>query len=746
MKQMKSCRLKIITANIVNDIDSPEIHYVSQNTIMNFNNNEKKPEIKKTPTDEEIQKTNNTTSNTLATIDLQTKKVTEQIEIKNGNQNKNINNNELYVLSKNNNNTNNDPQSTINLYFKNYPYEIKTKKKELKNTNKYLFKNRAKNNYKTEKTLKSSNKSLSKNKKRHNTLNYSKKLNKSLNNISSENNKSVQNNNNQNKENFSPLNEGNSNNNLNNSNPKDLLKLSIKTANDTQLNKINITPKDEINNTSLINNTPTSQVNGVVTWKVIEKFDNFEDNYDYKDKIEELLMQECQLIKQKDQIIQHFEQKLKPLRELNEKYLDDNNEELNREDELKGEYIVLKNQYEKLFNQLNNLKQEKFYPENYEIKTKINTTYQEIFNKKQREIENQNKILIDLLKNGEFLFVTKPVKYENLSEEEFSDIALMIRGILYANHIFDYEKLINIIWKHDKPVQTIYFLVNEFMNFSELTKQSDRNKLINVFYSFCQKFYYISKKDFASLLEKKLGVIIQYNRFLYINKIHNFYSKKIKRLIKFLKFSDEFSTGVIQYSKLLLGLETVGIENQENFKDFKEFLIFCMKRKRNIILLQKNQTEETEKNLNDVPNENKSTEEKTNENECDIYNLFYENLSDFYYEFKARNIFDYYSVIRKYMAENEISSAKILFKPLLIKENIFSVNNKDYVDIIVLNKYLKLIGIIKKKQRIFFPTYEDELVDVNWLVDDIDNLSNNYVQQSPEIIKQSAEKFINEII
>ena len=98
------------------------------------------------------------------------------------------------------------------------------------------------------------------------------------------------------------------------------------------------------------------------------------------------------------------------------------------------------------------------------------------------------------------------------------------------------------------------------------------------------------------------------------------------------------------------------------------------------------------------------------------------------------------------MAENEISSAKILFKPLMIKENIFSMNNKDYVDIIVLNKYLKLIGIISKKQRIFFPTYEDELVDMNLLVDDIDNLSNNYVEQSPETIKKSAEKFINEII
>ena len=745
---MKACRLKIITANIINDIDFPEIHYVSQNIITYFNNiekNDNKSEIKNTPTEEETQKTNNTTSYTLATTEQQLKKVTEKIEIKNENKNQNINNNELYTISKNNKNTNNDPQSTINLYFKNYPYDIKTKKKDLKNTNKYLFKNRVKHNTITEKINKKSNKSISKNKTKNNNFNFTKKLSKSSNNISCENNKSNKNNN-KNNENSPPL----INNNLNNSNQKDLLKLSTKTSNDIQINNINITSKDGINNTSLINNIPSSQVNGVVTWKVIEKFDNLDDNYDYKDKIEELLSQECQLIKQKDQIIQHFEQKLKPLRELNEKLIEDNNEELNREDELKGEYIIFKNQYEKLFNQLNSLKQEKFYPKNYEIKTPINTTYQEIFDIKQKEIENENKNLIDLLKNGEFLIVTKPVKYDNLSNEEFTDIALMIRGILYSYHIFDYNKLINIIWKHDKPVQTIYFLVNEFMNFSKLTKKIDRDKLINFFYSFCQKFHYISKKNFTSLLEKKLGVIIQYNRFLYFNKILNFYRRKIRRLVKYLKSKDEFFTGITQYLQLLSGLEYVGInveeERVENFKDFKEFLIYCMKRNKNITLPQKKQIENTDQSLNNIPNENKSKEKEINENIYDIYNLYYGNLIDFNNEFKANSIYDYFTVIRRYMKENEISSAKVLFKPLMIKENIFSLDNKDYIDIIVLNKYLKLIGIINKKQRLFFPTYEDELVDMNLLINDIDDLSKNYVEPTPEEIKENVEKFIDEII
>ena len=58
-----------------------------------------------------------------------------------------------------------------------------------------------------------------------------------------------------------------------------------------------------------------------------------EQNIDYNNLINDLLETEYKLVQEKQNIINAYEQKLKPLRELNDKLLEENNEELDRQDE-----------------------------------------------------------------------------------------------------------------------------------------------------------------------------------------------------------------------------------------------------------------------------------------------------------------------------------------------------------------------------------------------------------------------------
>ena len=761
---MKKCRLKIITANIINDIDTPQIHYVSQNYPINVNklfneinndyNNNNFLKTKETtannytPIDDDIKFLHNQTEIQNLILNEQDeqyiKKIKENLEINDNNnfkQNYNIDINDLFTISNNNI----YQQKNVNKNTKNYPHDIKTKKNQLlRNGNQLLFKNRTKNYIKTDKSTsnnKIKNKSNSRNKSKT-FNNSSKKPNKTSTHINAKKNSC-----NLNKK-IIKATKNNLNENQKPEKEKKKFKLSSKTNKNIQTknnnnnnnnSNNNILPKNNSNNNSLLNNSNSSQFEFAL--EVKEKCDNTNNILNYKERIEELLFQEYQLNTQKEQIKQQFEEKLKPLREINKKLLEENNEELSIVDELQGEYIVLKNQYENLLNQLNKNKSSV----NNNMNNNVQKIYKEDFSKKQIEIDNNYKLLEDCLKNGDILLITKPINYEILSDNEIKNISLMIRGFLYDFHLYQYEKLINIIWKNDKPIQIIYFLVKEFMEFFKLNKRCDRNKLINYFYTICQNYTFISKENFIVLLQNKIGIINKYNRFLYFNKLNNLYKNELSKLHEYLSTKDVFNIGIVQYNKFILGLEKVGIDINKKMDDMHEdseeifeFLIFCMKRDRNILLQHNN---------NFVNNNYNDKEENSNKNDtCEIYNLFYGNLIDFENEYNDDNIDDYIYTIRNYMKAKEISSAKILFDPLLIKENIISLNNIEYVDTIVLNKYLRNIDIINQKEKIYFPTYEDELVDINQLISDIDNQIQQNIKQSPQSIKKKATDFINEIL
>ena len=86
------------------------------------------------------------------------------------------------------------------------------------------------------------------------------------------------------------------------------------------------------------------------------------------------------------------EEKIKSLRELNNKLINEKAFVLNREDELNGELILLRNQYENLFRI---------------FKQKFNSS-ENAFNINQKEIEENSKKLNNELKNCELILIIRP--------------------------------------------------------------------------------------------------------------------------------------------------------------------------------------------------------------------------------------------------------------------------------------------------------------------------------------------------
>ena len=95
------------------------------------------------------------------------------------------------------------------------------------------------------------------------------------------------------------------------------------------------------------------------------------------------------------------------------------------------------------------------------------------------------------LKNGELILITEPKKIIKISKKENKYITYLLRGIFFSHHLLDTDKIVDLIWKSDKKIQTIYFLVTELINLFNLNKENDQNILINYIYSFCRKSTYM---------------------------------------------------------------------------------------------------------------------------------------------------------------------------------------------------------------------------------------------------------------
>ena len=130
-----------------------------------------------------------------------------------------------------------------------------------------------------------------------------------------------------------------------------------------------------------------------------------------------------------------------------------------------------------------------------------------------------------------------------------------------------------------------------------------------------------------------------------------------------------------------------------------------------------------------------------------IYDLYYESLQDFIDGYYYNNISNPYYLIRNYMTENDIISVEKILRPILIPKYLIKINSKDYIDNIILNKYLRIKGIIKKDDKILVDTFEEELVDINKFIDDIyeRGIEEDKQKLDYEELKNKAENLIDEI-
>ena len=767
---MIKCRLKIIASNIINDIDTPEIKYISKNENMkiSYDNDE---EINQNEMNEldEINYNNNLENNKHNNINkldnLQQIDELINIELANYNKiennnskindNKNIDSNELYTISNqhiyddNYYSANISNYNTISNFYKqesksNSFHMNDSKRNESNLSLKYIFRKREHKNYrnrsfsnkfsddkkekkynlikdifKTHPVNYTNMKILSKNKEKNkvgNILNIN--INKSfcINNNIKINHKNIT------QKNLSK-NKSQKKGSGKNSKTKKQIKLEQIKEYKNVMKKVKPLKFSKRTNKNKSLNDIT---NASVAWYYVENNDmNNEQGKNYKILIDELRVKEMDLIQEKEKIIQTYEEKLKPLRELNSKLINENSEELNKEDELRGELVILKNQYERLIKTNKNKNSKK---DNNII---MNNNKGLDDNNKEKIIEQEINYLNEKLNKGEILLITNPPYEIKISEQEDKNMVLMLKGLFYSIHIRDTDRIVDLVWKSDKQIQTIYFLVNEIMKLFNL-KNSEKNLLINFFYSFCKKYKYIDINEFKKEFKEKIGDIPLYNNKIYISKLLNFNGTKMIELIKLMKEKDTFNLGFLTLDQVnaLLNNLCLSFDSEKDFNDIYEFIVITMKKDRSFNLFDDNDTN----NINEQENTIKFS----------LFDLFYQSLIDLIEEFDYNIIYNPFDSIRNYLQKNEINNAELLLKPLLNNKYIIKINNKEYFDIEILNKYLRKLGIIQLNEAIYINCYEEELVDKNKFIDDINDY-NETKETDLNKLNQNVNDLINGI-
>ena len=209
-----------------------------------------------------------------------------------------------------------------------------------------------------------------------------------------------------------------------------------------------------------------------------------------------------------------------------------------------------------------------------------------------------------------------------------------------------------------------------------------------------------------------------------------------------MKNKDVYNIGIIKYDHFISFLFDSGLyfnsKQDQDSQEYLEFLIYCMKKNRTLEL------KKYKKQIN-----RKNTKEDDNyEIRYSLFDLYYGSLIDFLDEYNSKVVENPFKRIRLYMKNNNIINAEVIIRPLFIKKNILKINNVEYIDIILLNKYLRLIGIISNEEKISVITFEEELIDKNKFINDIYDydIKNDEEERSPEKIKQKADDFIDEIL
>ena len=533
--------------------------------------------------------------------------------------------------------------------------------------------------------------------------------------------------------------------------------------------------------------------------------------YDYKKKIKELLNEEPKKIEDRDNILKENKPKIDNLMKENEKLNYEVGFEINREDELRGEIIILKNQYEILFNELG--KEEKKLKQYQDI-IKHKSDHEKIIINKQNEIINYYNNLNECLSNGDILLVSKPdiydrftylniknieenniIKNENNNEVNNNDInkennnemalnnnlelvneinnndeidnyihydiiTLLLKGYFINMNIKNIEELINKIWIYENPLQTfeslteeILIIIDNYINDSNSTfnNEHNRNIIMNYMYSFCNCYNYMSKNEFISIFNDKLGYFIEFNEYYLMSKLYKYCNGKLSEFVKIIKDLDIKKKGKINIQELIKALREkkiiinnkynnnlnqineLNLIEQNDIIDIMQLIIIEMKK--NIIISNDNFNND---------NKDNNTERKQNDSKrkINIYELYYESLINIILENNKSEIPLYKGIIKKYLIDNNINSMMDFMDPLLLNNDI--IINKGlnrYLKSETFNKFLISNNVIGENETFLIPYNEESLIEINQLVLDID-------QAKPLLsnFEENKEKIINDII
>ena len=520
--------------------------------------------------------------------------------------------------------------------------------------------------------------------------------------------------------------------------------------------------------------------------------------YDYKNRIKELLEEEPKKIENRENLVKENKSKIDSLMKENTKLNFELGCEINREDELKGEIIILNNQYKILMNELAN--EEKKIKEYQDI-IKHKSNHEKIISNKQNDIINYYNNLNDCLTNGEILLVTKPDQnnhfnyinsknIENQSENKLENdeeventniikvdielkneniqldiiqkidengeinnylnndiITLLLKGYFINMNITNIDEAVNKLWLKEKPIQTfetlteeLLILIDNYINEPNSTfiNENNRNLLMNYFYSFCNRYNYITINEFKSIFHDKMGNFIVKDNDYLMTKLYNYCNGKLSEFIQVLKNLDNNNIGKINLHDFIKGLKEKNLIfrniNQGNIvepKDINDIIQLL------IIHMKKNKDKKNE--VNKISNNNI---ENSSKEKLSIYDLYYEPIINLINSNCKSEAPLFKAIIKKYLIDNKISSLMNFLAPLFKKNDVIINKGLDrYIKSQTFVEYLINNDVIPETENFLLPYEKDVLLDINQLVNEID-------EANPLLncFEENKENIINDII
>ena len=345
----------------------------------------------------------------------------------------------------------------------------------------------------------------------------------------------------------------------------------------------------------------------------------------------------------------------------------------------------------------------------------------------------------------------------------YDTITLLLKGYFINMNIKNIDDLVNKIWIYEKPLQTFESLTEELLilidNYisdtnSTFINEHNRNIIMNYLYSFCICYNYMTKNEFISIFNDKLGYFIEFNENYLMSKLYKYCNGKLSEFLKVVQDLDKKKTGIIDIHELIKNLkakniiinnkynDNLNLINEKNLMeqndviDIMQLLIIDMK-KNKIIL-------ENGKDSNDNKDNNTQRKDNLNENKrkVNIYELYYESIINIINENNKSKMPIYKGIIKKHLIDNNINSMMDFMEPLLLNHDII-INKglKRYLKNDTFNQFLISNGVIGENETFLIPYDEESLIEINQLVIDID-------QAEPLLsnFEENKEKIINDII